>query len=234
MVQNSRALPATTALIGQPCIQEHVRSEWVSRVVDAAQILGGALRDSETKTLGYELTRFERRCTPPKTTAERFVLRALLLDVFLQLENALGDRAPVSGLSCARALLQRATPESTFGAFMEAARKLITTAGHAGTLPLHERARRWISEHLEDRHSVPQIAAHLGSHPRTLRRQFVKHVGMTMQQYRWECRAARAEALLTSSDLKVDAVVGAIGVGSRSTLYRLMRRCGRSALRRVR
>src|SRR6266702_2562773 len=85
----------------------------------------------------------------------------------------------------------------------------------------HERVRKWIDEHPEDSRSIRELATLLGTHPRTLNRHFGCHIGKTVQEYRWERRAERAEQLLATSALKLEDVASAIGARSKATVYRL-------------
>ncbi len=68
---------------------------------------------------------------------------------------------------------------------------------------------------------MSEIAAQVGAHPRTLNRAFAKYVGMTVQEYRSQCRLAQAGELRAGRDLKMAAVAAVVGIG-RSTLFRLM------------
>ena len=68
--------------------QDRVRAAWVRRLVDATQGLSGALLDPQREVLNDALIKFEQ-CPLARTTAERLVLRGILLDVFLRLETAL-------------------------------------------------------------------------------------------------------------------------------------------------
>lgn len=212
--------------------QDSVRPNWVGRVVDVTQVLGGSFQDVNIEALKHALTEFEGHFPPAKTTAEHLVLRGILLDVFLRLEKALGQYTSASDRAKANALLRRARPEATFSVFLECARQLLASAVELHAPPLHERARRWIEERIDERCSVEEIARQLETHPRTLRRIFKKHFGQTPHQYRAECRAARAEKLLSGTTLKVEAVATAIGVGSKATLYRVLHRFGRPGGRR--
>jgi AraC-like DNA-binding protein len=208
------------------------RGPWVIRAVDAAQVLMGALSGPESETLGRELAKFERQCPPPRVMSECLILRAILLDVFSHLEDMFQDETPRDARSSARARLYRSPPTATLSAFLEAARQLVAEADRGKSLPLHERARRWIIGHVDDHCTVRELAARLGTNSRTLSRQFRRNVGVTLQQYRWDCRALRAAELMSATDLKVDAVASAIGVRSKSTLYRLLRRAGQTVRRR--
>jgi AraC-like DNA-binding protein len=207
---------------------------WAMRTADATQVLAGSILSAESEVLKRELSRFEQGCPSPTAMAECLILRAILLDVFFHLERALADATPATERTSARARLQEAPASETLPVFLDSARQLVAEAERARELPLHERARRWICDHLGDQRTVRELAAQLGAHPRTLSRQFARHVGMTVQEYRWKCRVMRASELLSSTDLKVDAVAEAVGIRSKSTLYRLMRRAGQPTPRRKR
>lgn len=188
---------------------DRVRADWVRQVADTTQILMGAFTSFELETLKRALSLFERQCPRPRTVAEGLALRGLLLDAFLRLDTELQGDAPADVRRLARARLHEASLQITLSAFLVAARQLVVAADRAQSLPLHERTRRWIGEDVADHETVREIASRLGAHPRTLGRQFVKHAGVTVQQYRWKLRAARAAELLSNTDLKVEAVVHA-------------------------
>jgi AraC-like DNA-binding protein len=207
---------------------------WMIRTADATQVLAGAFLNTESDSVQHGLSRFECGCPVPTVMGEFLILRAILLDMFFRLEHALAETTSWNERSRARSSLQRAHPTVTLPAFLDSARHLLTDAERARVLPIHERARRWLCEHLNDPCTVHELAARLATNPRTLNRQFARHIGMTVQEYRWKCRVTRASELLSSTEMKVDAVAQAVGIGSKSTLYRLMRRAGHEPPRRTR
>src|SRR5690349_13680426 len=152
-------------------------SRWMLQTADATQVLAGSIWSAESEELKRQLARFEEGCPPPKDMAECLILRAILLDVFFHLERVLAESTSTTERSSARAQLQQARPCATLPAFLDSARHLVTDAERARALPLHERARRWICDHLSDQRTVRDLAVQLGGHPRTLSRQFAKHVG---------------------------------------------------------
>jgi AraC-like DNA-binding protein len=85
-------------------------------------------------------------------------------------------------------------------------------------------ARRWIDDHPAATSSIAEIAELVQLHPRTLRRQFLKEVGESIQEYRRRTRARYAEELLRSRTDTVDVIAALVGVKSRSTFYRLLKR----------
>jgi AraC-like DNA-binding protein len=196
------------------------------RLNDALQVFVGTMESKDVDVIQKAFDTFERRCPEPRTTAERLVVRGALLDAFLRLETTLADCTTTEQRCAARGQLHAAGPLPTITAFLTPARRLVSAANRVSDLPPHERVRQWICEHPDDRRSIHEIATLHGTHSRTLHRHFVKFVGKTVQEYRWECRAKRAEALLDDGRLKVDDVAHAIGARSKSTVYRVLRRYG--------
>ena len=204
--------------------------EW-TRVVDSVQTLVGALIRPRPDSVRIGLDDFERRCPQPRSLVERLMLKGILLDVLLQLQTSIQRDAQTGERRRAIASFGRPDPSEAIADFLRGARELVEEADHAATLPPHERARRWIDAHPEDQRTIAALAAELGTHPRTLSRRFTQSFATTLQQYRWKRRAARAAELLATTDLKVEAVADAVGMRSKSTLYRLMRRFGQAVKR---
>jgi AraC-like DNA-binding protein len=199
-----------------------VDPQWVSHVVGVVQVLAGAAR-TDVNTLQRALSRFAHDCPAPRSTAERLVLKGILLDAFLWLETTLDDDTTRAQQTAARSKLLRELA-GPIDAFADAASHLIGRAARMRAQPLHDRACHWIEAHIDERHTIREMAARLGTNPRTLTRHFTRHIGMTTQQYQWQLRASKAARLLAETDLTVTDVADAVGVRSKSTLYRIMRR----------
>lgn len=72
----------------------------------------------------------------------------------------------------------------------------------------------WMLEHLEDTHTVADLArrAHLSA--RTFARRFVAETGTTPHQWLTDQRLLRAKELLEGSDLSVDQIASQVGFGT--------------------
>ena len=57
--------------------------------MDAVQVLTGGFNLDDLEAVQLGLIKFEGRCPPPSTIAEGLVLRGILLDAFLRLDNTL-------------------------------------------------------------------------------------------------------------------------------------------------
>src|SRR5262249_34430718 len=134
---------------------------WALRTADATQVLAGSMLSAESAVLKPRLSRCEQGCRSPTDMAGCLILRAILLDVFFHLENVLADAISTTERVSARARLQQAPPTQTLPAFLDSARHLVAEAERAQVLPLHERARRWIADHLSDQRTVRELAAQL-------------------------------------------------------------------------
>jgi transcriptional regulator GlxA family with amidase domain len=156
------------------------------------------------------------------------VLRGTLVETFLRLETSMNDWTSSTERASARKQLHEAGLPAAVDRLLAPARSIVAAAHHMGTLPLHERVRKWIDEHPEDPRSIRDIATLWGAHPRTLNRHFGRHIGKTVQEYRWERRAERAEQLIAESALKREDVANAIGARSKTTLYRLLHKKARA------
>lgn len=214
-----RSGPLTAAAAHAPNV---VRAWWLCRMNNATQVLFGSVASMEPGAIQRALRAFERRCPPPGTIAERLVFRGAVLEIYLRLETALNDWTTSMERAAARQQLYGAALPAAVDGFLLAARSLAAAAERVRTRPLHERVRSWIDEHPDDTRSIGAIATLAGAHPRTLNRHFARHVGKTVQEYRWDRRAACARQLMAMSALKVDAVASAVGAASRATVYRLL------------
>ncbi len=211
-----------------------IRTSWARRTVDAAQLLAGEFELHQIPGIRTALLRLEGAARSVRTTAERLVLRGLLVDLYLVAEKRLDTWLPQAVRTAARADLcasRGALDVRQFTAAME--RLLEALAGASGGAP-HEQARRWIDEHPAAAISVSDIAVLLHVHPRTLRRHFARRVGVSIQEYRRRQRAAYAAELLSSRVEKVDVIATLSGIKSRSTFYRLLKRYGKRTVPRRR
>lgn len=202
--------------------QNAVRSGWLCGLNNATQALFGAIATGKSYAIQHALFTFERRCPVPQTITERLVLRASLLETFLRIDTSMHDWTSSTERAAARKAQQDAGLQAPLDQLLAPARSIVAAAQRIRALPPHERVRRWIDEHPDDPRTIREVASLLGTHPRTLNRHFCRHLGKTVQEYRWERRAERAEQLLARSPLKLDDVAHAIGTGSKATVYRLL------------
>jgi AraC-like DNA-binding protein len=201
-----------------------IRSRWAQKTVDAAQVLAGAIEHRHISAIRAALTRFERAASGARTAAERLVLRGLLVDLYLVTEQKLDDLLPSAARMAARDAFCATRGDADPHRFAGVINRLLdATAGAAAVSPAAQ-ARRWIDDHPAETRTIAEIARLMQVHPRTLRRQFVKDVGVSIQEYRRRIRAEYAANLLRSRTENVDAIAELAGVKSRSTFYRLLRR----------
>jgi AraC-like DNA-binding protein len=205
-----------------------VRAWWLCNLNNATQVLYGAIASGEPGAVQRALLEFERRCPIPATTTERMILRGAIVETFLRLDTAMSDCTSPTDRTSARQLLHSAALASPMDRLLAPARSLVAAAQRRRALPLHERVRAWIDEHPDDPRSIGDIAVLLGAHPRTLNRHFARHVGKTVQEYRWDRRVECAEELRAHSALKIEAVASAVGARSKATVYRLLHKKARA------
>jgi AraC-like DNA-binding protein len=72
--------------------------------------------------------------------------------------------------------------------------------------------------------NMPEVAAHLGLHPRTLRRHLARE-GLTFEEVKDEVRYATARELLEITDLPVGDVAAALSFSTPSAFVHAFRRC---------
>lgn len=90
-----------------------------------------------------------------------------------------------------------------------------------GEAPLLSRLRPWLAAQLRTAISVEQMADHLHMSPRNFARVFVKSTGLPPAKFVEKLRLGAARRYLEETDLELDQVAQACGLGSAVTLRRL-------------
>lgn len=83
----------------------------------------------------------------------------------------------------------------------------------------------WMREHLEHELTVDVVAARAAMSPRTFARHFKAATGTTPHQWLTEQRVDRARRLLETTDLPIDRVATASGLGTATNLRQRLRDC---------
>jgi transcriptional regulator GlxA family with amidase domain len=97
-------------------------------------------------------------------------------------------------------------------------------------IPVHDSAElltdttTWMSAHLAQELSVPELAARAAMSPRSFARHFLATTGETPYQWVLRERVALARRLLETTDLSVDAVAERAGLGNATNLRKQFRR----------
>jgi transcriptional regulator GlxA family with amidase domain len=89
----------------------------------------------------------------------------------------------------------------------------VAPVAHGSLQPLQE----WITRNLANRFSVVTLARRHATSVRTLHRRFVEQTGLTPAQWILQRRVRRAQELLETSSLSIDAVAHAVGFSAAST-----------------
>ncbi|KGN33816.1 AraC family transcriptional regulator [Knoellia sinensis KCTC 19936] len=76
----------------------------------------------------------------------------------------------------------------------------------------------WLVEHLDETHTVPQLARRAAMSSRTFARRFVAETGTTPHQWVTDQRVLRARELLEETDLSIEQIAGDVGFGSAALL----------------
>jgi AraC-like DNA-binding protein len=180
---------------------------------------------SDPSVLSGRLQEFVQALPRARNLPERLVLRGLLLEIYIQLDASIGR------LGIDESVRERgrqywthdghrtARPELMFqhacGPLVDCWRDLLQH-------PIHEQARRWIAGNWAGPLSIVRLARELHVHPRTLRRSFRKHLGVSVHQYWRDVRAREAVRLLQETSLKIEAIALLVGCKHRSTFYQMV------------
>ena len=84
--------------------------------------------------------------------------------------------------------------------------------------------REWVLRHLSERITIERLAAHARVSPRTFSRRFLDETGYTPVQWIMRARLDRARELLEETDLGVEEIAAAVGLGTGTNLRRYFRR----------
>ena len=76
----------------------------------------------------------------------------------------------------------------------------------------------WVEEHISRPHTLETLAARVNQSPRTFRRHFARTTGTTPGRWLIGRRVARARELLETTDLSVEQVASAVGLGAATSL----------------
>lgn len=207
-----------------PTVRHAIRPQWLGRVVDASQVLAGAIESQRISLVRDGLRQFEAAGGAPRTAAERLILRGLTLELYLLAERRFERWVPHTVHAAARTELC-APQEHGIRRLTWALNALLTAVSASWAAAPHEQARRWIDENPGAKLSVDQLASELHVHSRTLRRHFAREVGVPIHEYHCRRRAEYLLQLLAERREKIAAIATLAGVNSRSTFYRLVRRC---------
>lgn len=108
-----------------------------------------------------------------------------------------------------------------------AARRTEVAPGHPGVKGTAGEMAAFISERSADDLRVEDVARHVHLHPQYAMTLFRRALGITIGEYLLQCRVARAQRLLLTTDMPITEVGFAAGFGSQSQFYARFRdRCG--------
>ncbi|AZC15067.1 helix-turn-helix domain-containing protein [Microbacterium sp. ABRD28] len=108
-----------------------------------------------------------------------------------------------------------------------AARRTEVAPGHPGVKGAAGAMAAFISERAADDIRVDDVARHVHLHPQYAMTLFRRALGITVGEYLLQCRVARAQRLLLTTDLPIAEVGFAAGFRSQSQFYARFRdRCG--------
>jgi AraC-like DNA-binding protein len=202
-----------------------VRPDWLARVVKDCEGLVNGGTPSDPSVLARRLQEFVQLLPRARNLPEKLVLRGLLLEVYVQLDTSLGrlgvdETVRERGRHCWTHDGHRsARPELIFE---HACGPLVDRWHDLLQCPIHEQARRWIAVNWAAPLSIVRLARDLHVHPRTLRRSFRKHLGVSVHRHWRDVRAREAVRLLQETSLKIEAIALMVGCRHRSTFYQMV------------
>ncbi|KTR81904.1 GlxA family transcriptional regulator [Leucobacter chromiiresistens] len=153
--------------------------------------------------------------------------------LFVDEGAVLTSAGAASGIDLCLHLLRR---ESGMAVANHAARRLVAapyrSGGQAQYLPhsvpestgeRFTQTREWALRHLGDPLTIARLAEHARVSERTFSRRFLDETGYTPMQWVMRARVDRARELLEETDLGIDAISAAVGLGSATNLRRHFR-----------
>jgi transcriptional regulator GlxA family with amidase domain len=93
---------------------------------------------------------------------------------------------------------------------------------------------QWLLHHLNQHHTTASMAAKVHLSPRTFERRFLAECGTTPGRWLIQARVQRAKEYLESTDLPVEAIAQAVGMGTGANLRSHFRRCTGQTLQNYR
>ena len=202
-----------------------VRPDWLAHVVNDCHSLVDQTTQADPSILTRRVQEFVRGLPRAQSLPEKLLLRGLLLEVYVQFDTRLGrlgveEAVRERGRQC-WTQNGRGTPRPE-QIFQNASAPLIDCWRELVRCPIHEQARRWIAANWARPLSVAVLAREIHVHPRTLRRSFRKHLGLTVHQHWRDVRAREAVRLLQETSLKIEAIALLVGCRHRSTFYQMV------------
>lgn len=153
--------------------------------------------------------------------------------LFVDEGAVLTSAGAASGIDLCLHLLRR---ESGMAVANHAARRLVAapyrSGGQAQYLPhsvpestgeRFTQTREWALRHLGEPLTIARLAEHARVSERTFSRRFLDETGYTPMQWVMRARVDRARELLEETDLGIDAISAAVGLGSATNLRRHFR-----------
>jgi AraC-like DNA-binding protein len=196
-----------------------MRYQWVFAVVRDVQLLAGQLTD--TGALSRQSARLLIQQLPaPRSPGEAAILRHLLLQIMKQVTNTSSSPAgrTTGATMCGRCTWSTTTNWQTF---LNGVVGSLAAENHDLASPdqrLVESAKQRINREFRHPLSIMSVASDLGCHRRTLERAFRRVSVDTIHAYILRVRTNEAIRLLTTTDLKIEAVALEVGFRSRTSL----------------
>jgi AraC-like DNA-binding protein len=204
--------------------RHQIRADWLSDVVNGCHNVVDHSSPPDLSSLANRLQEFVQSLPRAKGPSEKLVLRGLLLEVYVHIDAwvarfGIDDTVREQGRRCWLNNGRSSRPEVTF---QHACAPLVEGLRSHSQHPIHEQAHRWIAANWAQPLSVVRLARDLHVHPRTLRRCFRKHLGISVHRHWRVVRAREAVRLLQETTLKIEAIALLVGCRHRSTFYQMV------------
>ena len=209
-----------------------VRDEWIARVAAECQSVIGEAMPHRTRSVRRVFREFVAHLPDPRSSAERSVLRAMLVEVSLRWGEAdhwayhvdFPDAECTQDPAAAALSAWRSPPADAKAGFRKWATTYVDTMERVHPRYRAIELRRDLDADFAQPLSVLRLARERGVSARCLQRDFEELTGRCIQDYVRERRVDAAIGMLTNTSDKVEWIANIVGWSSRKNLNRALAR----------
>jgi len=209
-----------------------VRDEWIDRVASACRFVVGEATPHRPRAVRQLFREFEAQLPEPRSSVERSVLRAMLVEVSLRWGDAdhwayhvdFPDAECTEDPAAIALSAWRKPPQDAKAAFGKWATTYVDTMERVHPRYRAIELRRDLDAEFAQPLCVGRLARERGVSVRCLQRDFEELTGRCIQDYVRERRVEAAVGMLTNTSDKVEWIANVVGWSSRKNLNRALAR----------